>query len=278
VVDRGCLVRLFGYRGEEAEALAAVDHRIAVILKTQKLAEDLAIDQYWAEKSKHDDDEDAPEYVPPPAPTVTDPSQDPALLKREFRLILQQQCARLESLLAAHEAEEPADEPAELTEQAAFDDSAEGERLHRYQFHWSRSLLRTLDAIAKLRKNGEQEVPAEPGPCGAGFQSCPSIDQEESIPARRDCPTGTAEKDAVGERARDEERPDRPVKPARNKATGTPELADEEGIYAVVSQSGESMRPVAERRRHSTESKRPGTNHGEIPRGVGAHRAAAPPR
>jgi hypothetical protein len=243
VIDRNRLVRLFGYRVEEADALAAVDRRIAVILHTQKLAEDLAIDQFWARKSKEEHDEDAPEYVPPPPRVVADPSLEPVRLKREFQSIVQQQCARLEDLLAAHEAEE-ADDPGDIAEESAFDDSAEGERLHRYQVHWHRSLLRTLDAIAKLRKSEEQEAPGEPGPGdrGARFQSCHSVDEETAIPARQDCPKGM------------ESPADDTGHPVRIKATATTEQDDHERTYAVAGRCTETRRPAAKRRLKRFES------------------------
>lgn len=71
--------------------------------------------------------------------------------KQQLRSIVDAQTRRLEALLAEHEAEEDG-EDGETDDQAAFDDSPEGERLHRYQSYWSRSLLRTLDALEKLRK------------------------------------------------------------------------------------------------------------------------------
>jgi hypothetical protein len=235
LADRNRLLRLFGYRAEEAEAVAALDRRIALVMRVQKLAEDLAVTQIWAETAKNDDDDDPPEFEPRPVQTASDHGQDHARLKREFQLILEEQCARLESLLAGHEAEETPEEPADLAERAAFDDSAEGERLHRYQTHWSRTLLRTLDALARLRKSGEQEEPADRGAGPASRdQSCHSVHQEEarlescptpqarsescptpqarSVPARRDCPTGTGPNGA-------RERLDTSIHSARNKPT-----------------------------------------------------------
>jgi hypothetical protein len=42
-----------------------------------------------------------------------------------------------------------------LAAEASFDDTAEGERLHRYQERWGRSLLRTLAKIEELRDRGQ---------------------------------------------------------------------------------------------------------------------------
>ena len=55
----------------------------------------------------------------------------------------------------------------ESDEEAAFDDSPEGERLHRYQNHWSRMLKRTLDEFDRLHERTEEEpmrkrVPRQP--------------------------------------------------------------------------------------------------------------------
>jgi hypothetical protein len=190
------LVRLFGYRREEVERVAKQDRRAAVILHTARLAEDEEIRAYPDLREGDDEDKEASPDAPPP-PVVTDPSLEPAWLKREFHAILKAQCARAEELLAAHEAEPEDDDLTELADQAAFDDSVEGERLHRYQNHWSRSLLRTLDAIGSLREQEDPDVmAAEPesdaDDCGTRRLSARSSDQSMArlVPARRDCPTG----------------------------------------------------------------------------------------
>src|SRR3954470_20537801 len=65
--------------------------------------------------------------------------------------------ARVRPLLARHE-EEERDNRADLPRRVSFDDSAEGERVHRYQAHWSRTLFRTL---AELRNHREPEARPE---------------------------------------------------------------------------------------------------------------------
>ena len=50
---------------------------------------------------------------------------------------------------------------ADRADRAAFDDSPEGDRLHRYQAHWSRSLLRTLDAIHREGMEDEHDDGAD---------------------------------------------------------------------------------------------------------------------
>ena len=62
-------------------------------------------------------------------------------------------CARLKTKLARHEGGE-VEALARLAYEASFDDSAEGERLHRYQARWGRSLLRTLAVLEELRGHG----------------------------------------------------------------------------------------------------------------------------
>ena len=53
-------------------------------------------------------------------------------------------------MLAGHQEGEE-ESRGRLAFEASFDDSAEGERLHRYQARWGRSLLRTLAALEELR-------------------------------------------------------------------------------------------------------------------------------
>ena len=50
----------------------------------------------------------------------------------------------------------------ESDEEAAFDDTPEGERLHRYQTQWSRTLRRTFDEIERLHGQTEDEPTAPP--------------------------------------------------------------------------------------------------------------------
>ena len=79
----------------------------------------------------------------------------------EFRAIAEEECARLRPLLARHE-EEERDNRDDLPRRFSFDDSAEGERVHRYQAHWSRTLLRTLAELRDHRGLPEPEARLEP--------------------------------------------------------------------------------------------------------------------
>ena len=106
----------------------------------------------------------------PEPPRPTSPDLEP--LKAELRAMVAEQCDRLSGLLEEHEAGQPDDdaESVENAECAAFDDSPEGDRLHRYQAHWSRTLLRTLDAIERLRHRGDDDMATDcelemPGRC-----------------------------------------------------------------------------------------------------------------
>jgi len=78
-----------------------------------------------------------------------------------LRAIAEEQCARLGPLLARHEDEER-DSRDDLPRRFSFDDSAEGERVHRYQAHWSRTLLRTLAELRDHRGLPEPEARLEP--------------------------------------------------------------------------------------------------------------------
>jgi hypothetical protein len=71
-----------------------------------------------------------------------------------------ERCGRLRTLIAGYEPSE-AEARARLAFEASFDDSAEGERVHRYQARWGRALLKTLGEIHELRERGEAVVGPE---------------------------------------------------------------------------------------------------------------------
>ena len=185
LTDRAQIVRLLGFREEEADAALLTDRRASVILQAQEIAEELAHDKISAQRTPIDDDlrdfpySEVARYwfgrEPPqglakrevrhyhPAATGLTKEQ----LKAELQAYVHEHCARLEALLAHHEGSDPdnpADGPADCV---VFDDTPEGDRLHRYQAHWSRSLLRTLDVLAKLRKASEPEGPEPTASGGA---------------------------------------------------------------------------------------------------------------
>jgi hypothetical protein len=100
---------------------------------------------------------------------------------------------RLLGLLEEHEAAVP-DQPGEDAARAAFDRSTEGERVHRYQNQWGRTLVQTLKAIAALRpalasadrdvsldaSRAGVEEPCEPEDAAAPEQTQPDIPKEQS--------------------------------------------------------------------------------------------------
>src|SRR5271166_1642905 len=75
----------------------------------------------------------------------------------------EQQVERLRRLLAEH-AQFAAEEAALLPDRAAFDPSPGFERHRRYRAALGRELLRTLDTLRKLRKDGREMVKVQCDP------------------------------------------------------------------------------------------------------------------
>ena len=82
--------------------------------------------------------------------------------------IISRTVARLEDLARGHRERAEAD-AAEATARLAFDGSAEGERLRRYQMSFNRALLRTIESIAKVRRTGQGPGPTTDEPDGMEF-------------------------------------------------------------------------------------------------------------
>ena len=108
-----------------------------------------------------DDPEDLPAPGGPGDEAEAPLPFDLAEVNGEFRAIAEEECARIRPLLARHE-EEERDNRDDLPRRVSFDDSAEGERVHRYQAHWSRTLLRTLAELRNHRELPEPEARLEP--------------------------------------------------------------------------------------------------------------------
>src|SRR4051812_20044342 len=91
-------------------------------------------------------------------------------------------------MLARHQDDEDEARP-RLAAEASFDDTAEGERLHRYQERWGRSLLRTLAKIEELRDRGQlDDEETEEDFVGQDSNSViPFIIEETRLES---CPTG----------------------------------------------------------------------------------------
>jgi hypothetical protein len=149
-------LRLLGIQAAQPGAVGAADPRVALLLRAREIAEDeMAVELLSRDL---DEDDDAPEPAPPsPRPALDWPALGVMLGK-----IVAEHRARLDGIAARWEAEE-ANARAGLATEAAFDDTAEGERLHRYQARWGRSLLRTLAMLGELRRRDE-------GGMGRGFQ------------------------------------------------------------------------------------------------------------
>ena len=122
--------------------------------------------------------------------------------------------ARLKTMLARHQDNEDEARP-RLAAEASFDDTAEGERVHRYQERWGRSLLRTLAKIEELRDRGQlDEEETEKDFVGQDSNSViPFIIEEtrlESCPTEgrdvNDGPTGSVEAHPVEETERGQDR------------------------------------------------------------------------
>ena len=166
-----------------------------------------------------------PEKKPltPEPPRPTSPDLEP--LKVELRAIVAEQCDRLSGLLEQHEAGQSDDvaESVENAECAAFDDSPEGDRLHRYQAHWSRSLLRTLDAIHRQGNRGGDGEPEESGnqePCRCDRVTVHEIDVIDG-PREPEAEVWRPRKRTTGEGTRGRPGDDhRPITPGNPRKTG----------------------------------------------------------
>lgn len=150
------MLRLMGVRDDRRAVAAAADPRARRILAVEQEAGRHATFAFW----KWDDARHPDEHPDGPRgkPSLLDPALpaiDDAALRHELRALAEAERSSLEATAARHEAERAAEAEADEVgpAPASFDDTAEGERLHRYQAQWSRSLLRTLDALEKLRRS-----------------------------------------------------------------------------------------------------------------------------
>jgi hypothetical protein len=156
LIGRGRVTRLLGLNDGLAAFQAHMDRRVAALVEIQKLAQEAMFVRLLAVgRNDLDHFEDDPPVPNAPAAQDARNAIDPqhlAALKQQVRCTGETETRQLEALLAQHTAEEDSDTDI----MAAFDDSPEGERVHRYQSRWSHLLFRTLDALEKHRK--EQTV------------------------------------------------------------------------------------------------------------------------
>ena len=184
MVPRKRLLRLLGFREDGTEDPAELDPSLLLILQVQELAEGEVCRKFLRQGREVEVEEDLEDFreeplaheAGPPEPESEslwppDPVDDPATppspellrLKAEFRTMVAEEYDRLTCRLKELEGGKADDEghDADRADRVAFDDSPEGDRLHRYQAHWSRSLLRTLDAIHREGKQDEHDDRAD---------------------------------------------------------------------------------------------------------------------
>ena len=132
-------------------ALATADPLAAPFLRAWQAVKDQAFREFM--EYNLDEDDDPP---PPEGPELVAPELIAswwAAVGTALGKLAAERCARLNTMLAGHQ-EGEVESRGRLAFEASFDDSAEGERLHRYQARWGRSLLRTLAALEELRGRG----------------------------------------------------------------------------------------------------------------------------
>ena len=95
----------------------------------------------------------------------------------ELLVVATERRTRLKTMLARHQDHQVEARPG-LAAEASLDDTAEGERVHRYQERWQRSLLRTLAEIGELRSRGPLDDQEAEAAC-MGHDSHPVLAFEE---------------------------------------------------------------------------------------------------
>ena len=175
------VTRLLGYDRVDANVQAILNDQIKALHEIQMLINDELARTACAERGE----------------TFDVPELDPRLvaeLNAELWPLVDQRYHRLTKLLTERERQESAQSsPAAL---AGFDDSIDGERLHRYQDKWSRALGRTLRDFQLTRKltdlavgSGQSAVASEQGAVASGDETKPT---SQPLPTA-DCPLPTAD-------------------------------------------------------------------------------------
>ena len=91
--------------------------------------------------------------------------------------IVDRAVGRLQTIAAAHQKRSDANATL-MPDRLAFDDSVEGERLRRYEMSCSRALIRTLDAIVKMRKATDATDTVSPADSNGDARPVPSDEFE----------------------------------------------------------------------------------------------------
>ena len=218
IVAREPMVRMLGYRADQVEGFAKLEPKLAVVVNALEFVSDRVAAAFYAQQAAMDDDDDVnfdddPLGIDHSKAPAESPGPTPAQHKAGLRAIIDEEITRLSELVAQFEAEadETDDEhEGDEQDQLAFDDSPEGDRLHRYQAHWSRSLLRTIEAIARLKKRGDGGEQGHAGgePDEPPMQVPPLMD---SAPSKPDSTHGAMQRGpnpSLALRAHDPSKPD----------------------------------------------------------------------
>lgn len=203
------MLRLLGVRSDCRAQAAAMDPRVRRIIAIQERCSSRAAEAFFrwdeARRAAAGESPPPPDLDARPRPRTEPPVNDEDDLRAELLALARVRLAEIDRLIerrVCERAEEEASDRAAAVPDA-FDDSPEGERLHRYQTNWSRSLLRTLAAIEQLRhaadERPEQTQPAEAKP--QPDQELEPVDEVRSRTEQENHGTpGTRGKEKAGDR------------------------------------------------------------------------------
>ena len=137
--------------------------------------------------------------------------RDPAEARVKLRAIVDQAVARLEARHEVHQQWEAA-AAANQVDRLAFDASPEGERLRRFQLAGNRSLLRTLETLLKIRREGDDP---QPDPAATDIEQSARGGRAPGEPSPPPRTADPAETGSAGLRPRRDGRPRSPWLPGR---------------------------------------------------------------
>jgi hypothetical protein len=165
-------LRLLGI-ADHPDPAASTDLRVGRIVEAVRIASQhtafAQLQHEIASRSQHDEDED--HEVVAEAVTPLESISVPMFCD-ELLIVITSTKGRLSDLVQNLQTE-AVDQAAEDAAEAAFDSSPEGERVHRYQAQWGRSMIQTLEAIRKLKRNAAMEALAPLGGWGGAAEATP---------------------------------------------------------------------------------------------------------
>jgi hypothetical protein len=185
----------------------------------------------------------------------------------KLRAMVDEACARLAAMAAERErsGDDPAGLAIETVHRASFDDSAEGDRLHRYQLVLGRSLLRTLELVRKLDPGAADEPPTAADEFPVVEDEFPTV--EEDLPAAEPAseapetdgttPTIDATDAPETATAAPPQPPDTDHARTQNKATANGVNIDDKDGCAETSDAGEATARRPAGRPAGSEDRRP---------------------